>query len=133
MRNGYEVPGAPNACAWLSSASGRTWDGKFTKAFTEVCIVGGAYYISVGKAFAAEAIARGYLLPDCRVTVINDQIGYMRKALRAWLGEGATLRGGSSVRDQEGYCQSLEAGVPVGPRGHIRLCGEVFDRARWDR
>jgi len=167
MRHGHEVPGAPNACAWLSNASGRTWDGKFTKPFTEVCIVGGADYIAVGNAFAAEAMSRGYLAADCRVTIINDQIGYMRKALRAWLEAGATLHGGSEIRNYDGYFQSREAGgawrfyvcgfsgpplpdgsdsqcrvlrwdgsseaqVSMDLQGRIHLCGEAFDRARWD-
>jgi hypothetical protein len=85
IRNGYEVPGAANACGWLASAAGRRWDGQYTAPLTEVCIVGGGDYVRVGVALVAEACAKGYLVPDCVVTIINDQIGYMRQALRAWL------------------------------------------------
>lgn len=109
MRNGYEVPGAPNACQWLARASGRMWDRRSTTPFTEVCLVGGADYITVEKAFAAEAVTRGYLAADCRVTVLNDQIGHMRKALRAWLEAGAVLENGAE-----------------------RIAGTAVDRTGWD-
>jgi hypothetical protein len=88
MRNGYAVAGASNACVWLASAAGRRWDGQYTAPFTNVCIVGGAEYVRVGGELVAEACRKGYLTADCSVTIINDQIGYMRQALGSWLYRG---------------------------------------------
>jgi len=93
LRNGLELPGAANACGWLAAAAGRQWDGHYASPFLEVCLVGGADYVAVGASLVAEARSRGYLAADCRVTTINDQIGYMRQALRAWLLVGARAAG----------------------------------------
>jgi hypothetical protein len=102
MRGGFEVPGAPNACSWLASTAGRRWDGQYSRPFTEVCIVGGSDYVRVGVGLVEEACVKGYLTRDCVVTIINDQIGYMRQALRSWLLRGAETCAASDARPTVG-------------------------------
>jgi hypothetical protein len=81
----FKVGDGGNACHWLSQAAGRQWDGSYTRAFDDVCICGGKDYVAVAESFLVEAKSRGYIAADCRLTVINDQIGFMRQQLRAWL------------------------------------------------
>ncbi len=71
--------GGTNAAHWLAAHTRNV--GKFT----EVCIVGGKEYVELAQAYCAEAVERGYLAAGAKITVINDQIGNMRKQLKAWL------------------------------------------------
>lgn len=56
--------------------------------FNDVAICGGKHYVRVAEAFFAEMLDAGFAAPGARLTVINDQIGYMRAALGAWIVEG---------------------------------------------
>lgn len=67
-----------NACAWLASETR-------LEPFSELCICAGKDYLATANAYTAEALSRGYLSSGARVTIINDQIGLMRRELRAWL------------------------------------------------
>jgi hypothetical protein len=55
------------------------------KPFDEVCLVGGHLYLSVMRVFAAQFVQKGYITSDAPIIEINDQIGYMRRDLKAWL------------------------------------------------
>lgn len=57
--------------------------------FNEVAICGGKHYVRVAEAFFAEMLDAGFAAPGARLTVINDQIGYMRSALRDWIVDGS--------------------------------------------
>jgi len=56
-------------------------------AFEDVAICGGKEYVRVGQAYVADMADHGFIAAEARVTVINDQIGYMRANLRRWLCE----------------------------------------------
>ena len=56
-------------------------------AFEDVAICGGKEYVRVGQAYVADMADHGFIAAEARVTVINDQIGYMRAKLRRWLCE----------------------------------------------
>lgn len=56
--------------------------------FRDVAICGGKHYVGVGRAFVAGLTDAAHIVPDAPLAVINDQIGYMRASLRAWI-EGA--------------------------------------------
>ena len=53
--------------------------------FTEVAVCGGKTYIDLGLSLVSELHAVDWLDDQGSVTVINDQIGYMRTQLRDWL------------------------------------------------
>lgn len=71
--------GALAACR-LQRAAGRP--------FQSVAICGGRHYVEVGTALVDEMRAHGFIATDAPVTVINDQIGFMRAKLRTWLQTG---------------------------------------------
>lgn len=56
-------------------------------AFEDVAICGSKEYVRVGQAYVADMADHGFIAAEARVTVINDQIGYMRANLRRWLCE----------------------------------------------
>lgn len=60
---------------------------KAGSAFEDVAICGGKEYVRVGQAYVADMADHGFIAAEARVTVINDQIGYMRANLRRWLCE----------------------------------------------
>ncbi len=74
------VMGGSTAASHMASMS--QW-GK--KPFDEVCLVGGYLYISVMRVFAGQFVQKGYITSDAPIIEINDQIGYMRRDLKAWL------------------------------------------------
>ena len=51
----------------------------------DVAICGGKEYVRVARGLVAEMKAHGFIEPTADVTIINDQIGYMRASLRRWL------------------------------------------------
>ena len=53
--------------------------------FRDVAVCGGKHYVGVGRAFVAGMTEVGQVAADAPLTIINDQIGYMRAALRAWI------------------------------------------------
>lgn len=53
--------------------------------FHEVCIVGGHRYVRVAQALMAEFQRMRLLVPDCRIEVINDEIGMMMKRMKEWV------------------------------------------------
>lgn len=53
--------------------------------FSEVAICGGRHYVTVGAAYVRELQDAGSVGLDAKVTIINDEIGYMRAGLRRWL------------------------------------------------
>lgn len=53
--------------------------------FKSVAVCGGKDYVRVADAFLAEMRDEGLIEAYAPVTIINDQIGYMRSQLRAWL------------------------------------------------
>lgn len=55
------------------------------RAFESVAICGGKHYVDVGCALVDEMRAHGFVRPTAPLTVINDQIGFMRLKLRTWL------------------------------------------------
>lgn len=57
--------------------------------FREVAVCGGRHYVAVAQAHVQELKAAGLIRPDAAVTIINDQIGFMRAQLKAWLAAGA--------------------------------------------
>ncbi|CAH2606316.1 conserved protein of unknown function (plasmid) [Rhodovastum atsumiense] len=52
---------------------------------TEICIVGGHRYCRVAEALLAEFRLMGILSPSCKITIINDEIGMMRKRMKEWI------------------------------------------------
>ena len=56
--------------------------------FEDVAICGGKHYVRVAEALIAEMRDEGFIALDAPVTIINDQIGYMRTKLRRWIEEG---------------------------------------------
>lgn len=56
-------------------------------AFEDVAICGGKEYVRVGQSYVAEMTDHGFIAASAPLTVINDQIGYMRAKLRRWLCE----------------------------------------------
>lgn len=57
--------------------------------FSEVAICGGRHYVTVAVAYVKELQNAGTVLDGANITVINDEIGYMRAGLRRWLGAPA--------------------------------------------
>jgi hypothetical protein len=53
--------------------------------FDEVCLVGGHLYVSVMRALVGQFVQSGFITSDAPIIEINDQIGYMRRDLKAWL------------------------------------------------
>lgn len=53
--------------------------------FEDVAVCGGRLYVEVIEALWPQMLDAGLVAPTARLTVINDQIGYMRAALKAWL------------------------------------------------
>lgn len=51
----------------------------------DVAVCGGRHYAAVAMAYIADLRGTGLIRSDASVTVINDQIGYMRVELRKWL------------------------------------------------
>ena len=74
------VAGGSTAASHMASMS--NW-GK--KPFDEVCMVGGHLYLSVMRVFVSQFVHSGYITADAPIIEINDQIGYMRRDLKAWL------------------------------------------------
>lgn len=53
--------------------------------FAAVAICGGKEYVRVAQAHVADLRDIGWISSEAPLTIINDQIGYMRAKLRAWL------------------------------------------------
>lgn len=53
--------------------------------FRDVAICGGRHYVDVAQAYVAELKEAGLIASAAPVAVINDQIGFMRAGLKAWL------------------------------------------------
>jgi hypothetical protein len=68
-----------NAAHWLAA------EARNGGAFDDVCIAGGKDYVELAHIYCIEAAKRGYFAPGWQCTIINAQIGLMRKALREWL------------------------------------------------
>jgi hypothetical protein len=56
-------------------------------AFEDVAICGGKEYVRVAEAFVSEMTDHHFIAAEATVTIINDQIGFMRAKLRRWLSE----------------------------------------------
>ncbi len=54
-------------------------------AFQDVAICGGKEYVRVAEGLVAEMRDIGWIATDAPLAIINDQIGYMRAKLKAWL------------------------------------------------
>ncbi len=54
----------------------------------DIALVGGSIYLDVMRAFVDGFQSMGAITGDARIVEIQDQIGLMRKRLRAWLLEG---------------------------------------------
>lgn len=67
--------------------------------FREVALVGGCLYLDVMRVFVRLFREAGHVAPDARVVEINDGIGMMRRALRAWIEEGVALAPASGPPD----------------------------------
>lgn len=74
------VMGGSTAASHMASMS--QW-GK--KPFDEVCLVGGHLYLNVMRVFVPQFVQSRYITADAPIIEINDQIGYMRRDLKAWL------------------------------------------------
>ncbi len=53
--------------------------------FQDIAVCGGKEYVRVAEGLVAELRDIGWIATDAPLTVINDQIGYMRAKLKAWL------------------------------------------------
>lgn len=51
----------------------------------EIAIVGGKHYVRVAQSLVAQMKQEGFIDEGVEVTVINDQIGYMRAQLKRWI------------------------------------------------
>lgn len=58
---------------------------KLQQPIADVAVCGGRHYVAVATAYIGELQGAGLIRPDASITVINDQIGYMRAGLRQWL------------------------------------------------
>lgn len=58
---------------------------KSPKPIEEIAIVGGKHYVRVAQALVDEMKREGFIDASVEVTVINDQIGYMRAQLKRWI------------------------------------------------
>jgi hypothetical protein len=76
-------PGVAGGSTAASHMVSMTQWGK--KPFDEVCMVGGHLYLSVMRVFVSQFLKAGHITADAPIIEINDQIGYMRRDLKAWL------------------------------------------------
>lgn len=58
--------------------------------FADIALVGGEHYVAVMGAYVAGLQKAGQIPADARITIINDQIGFMRQGLRRWLDRDRT-------------------------------------------